>query len=91
MQLELLKIWRQTRKTSIFITHDIGEAVYLADRVVVFSARPGCVKNIVDVELERPRELRVKRSPAFVAYEDEVWSAIEEEVSRSREQELQRA
>jgi NitT/TauT family transport system ATP-binding protein len=91
MQLELLKIWRQTGKTSIFITHDIGEAIYLADRVVVFSARPGRVKTTVDIGLERPRELRVKRSPAFVAYEDQVWSAIEEEVSRSREQELQRA
>jgi NitT/TauT family transport system ATP-binding protein len=91
MQLELLRIWRQTRKTALFITHDIGEAVYLADRVVVFTARPGRVKTTVDVALERPRELRVKRSAAFAAHEDQVWSAIEEEVSRSREQELQRA
>jgi NitT/TauT family transport system ATP-binding protein len=91
MQLELLKIWRQTGKTAIFITHDIGEAVYLADRVVVFTARPGRVKTVVDVELERPRELRIKRSPAFAGYLDRVWSAIEEEVTRSREQELQRA
>jgi NitT/TauT family transport system ATP-binding protein len=91
MQLELLRIWRQTGKTTLFITHDIGEAVYLADRVVVFPARPGRVKTTVDIGLERPRELRVKRSPAFVAYEDRVWSAIEEEVSRSREQELRRA
>jgi NitT/TauT family transport system ATP-binding protein len=91
MQLELLRIWRQTGKTTLFITHDIGEAVYLADRVVVFTARPGRVKTSVDIGLERPRELRVKRSPAFVGYEDRVWSAIEEEVSRSREQELQRA
>jgi len=88
MQLELLKIWRQTGKTALFITHDIGEAIYLADRVVVFTARPARVKTTVEVELERPRELRVKRSPAFVAYEDRVWSAIEEEVSRAREQEL---
>ena len=88
MQLELLKIWRQTGKTALFITHDIGEAIYLADRVVVFTARPARVKTTVEVELERPRELRVKRSPAFVGYEDRVWSAIEEEVSRAREQEL---
>jgi NitT/TauT family transport system ATP-binding protein len=91
MQLELLKVWRQTAKTALFITHDIAEAVYLADRVVVFTARPGRVKTTVEVGLERPRELRVKRSPEFVAYEDRVWSAIEEEVTRSRQQELQRA
>jgi NitT/TauT family transport system ATP-binding protein len=91
MQLELLKVWRQTAKTALFITHDIAEAVYLADRVVVFTARPGRVKTTVDVGLDRPRELRVKRSPEFVGYEDRVWSAIEEEVTRSRQQELQRA
>ncbi len=91
MQLELLKIWRQTGKTTLFITHDIGEAVYLADRVVVFTARPGRVKTTVDVDLERPRGLRVKRSPAFIGYVDRAWSAIEDEVTRSREQELQRA
>jgi NitT/TauT family transport system ATP-binding protein len=91
MQLELLKIWRQTGKTTLFITHDIAEAVYLADRVVVFTARPGRVKTTVDIDLERPRELRVKRSAAFASYEDRVWSAIEEEVLMAREQELQRA
>jgi NitT/TauT family transport system ATP-binding protein len=91
MQLELLKIWRQAQKTALFITHDISEAVYLADRVVVFTARPGRVKLTVEVGLERPRGLRIKRSPEFVRYEDRVWSAIEEEVSRAREQEAARA
>jgi NitT/TauT family transport system ATP-binding protein len=80
MQLELLKIWNATRKTALFITHDISEAIYLADRVVVFSARPGRVKLVVDIALPRPRALRVKRTPEFVALEDRVWSAIEEEV-----------
>ena len=89
MQLELLKVWRQTRKTALFVTHDIGEAIYLADRVVVLTARPGRVKLTLDVGLARPRELRVKRSPEFLGYEDRVWSAIEEEVSRAREDELQ--
>ena len=91
MQLELLKIWRQTSKTALFITHDISEAVYLADRVVVFSARPGRVKLIVEVPLPRPRELRVKRSPEFIALEDKVWAAIEEEVTKAREMEAARA
>ena len=91
MQLELLKIWRQAQKTTLFITHDISEAVYLADRVVVFTARPGRVKVSLEVGLQRPRELRIKRSPEFVEYEDRVWSAIEDEVGRAREQEAARA
>ena len=79
MQLELLKIWSSSRKTALFITHDIKEAIYLADRVVVFTRRPGRVKLCLDVQLDRPRELRVKRAPRFVDYEDLVWTAIEEE------------
>jgi NitT/TauT family transport system ATP-binding protein len=84
MQLELLKIWQQTGKTALFITHDIGEAIYLADRVVVFTARPGRVKLTLEIGLERPRGLRIKRTPGFIDYEDRIWTAIEEEVGRSR-------
>jgi NitT/TauT family transport system ATP-binding protein len=80
MQRELLRIWGETRKTALFITHDIKEAVYLADRVMIFSRRPGRVKKCVEVDLARPRELRIKRDPRFLEYEDEVWSSIEEEV-----------
>jgi NitT/TauT family transport system ATP-binding protein len=84
MQLELLKIWAQTRKTALFITHDIKEAIYLADRVVVFTARPGRVKESLQIDLPRPRELRVKRDPRFIEYEDHIWSSIEQEVTRTR-------
>ena len=80
MQAELMRIWQQTRRTAIFITHQINEAIYLADRVVVLSRRPGRVKSILPVEFERPRELRVKRTPAFLALEDQIWSLIEDEV-----------
>ncbi len=80
MQLELLKIWAKTGKTALFITHDIKEAIYLADRVVVFTRRPARVKESVDIELERPRPLKVKRDPRFIGYEDQVWTSIEEEV-----------
>jgi NitT/TauT family transport system ATP-binding protein len=80
MQSELLRIWGETRKTALFITHDIKEAVYLADRVLVFTKRPGRVKACVDVDLARPRELSVKREPRFLEYEDEIWNHIEEEV-----------
>jgi NitT/TauT family transport system ATP-binding protein len=83
MQLELLKVWASSRKTALFITHDIKEAIYLADRVVVFTSRPGSVKLCLDVQLDRPRDLRIKRDPRFVEYEDRVWTAIEEEVQRS--------
>jgi NitT/TauT family transport system ATP-binding protein len=81
MQLELLKIWNRDRKTALFITHDIKEAIYLADRVFVFTKRPGRVKNVVDIKLQRPRDLRVKRDPVFLAYEDEIWENIQEELA----------
>ena len=84
MQLELLKIWSQTRKTALFITHDIKEAIYLADRVIVFTGRPGRVKLVLKVDLPRPRELVIKRTPGFLDYEDAVWRAIEEEVAAAR-------
>ncbi len=81
MQLELLKIWSQTRKTALFITHDIKEAIYLADRVIVFTRRPGRVKNVLDIKLSRPRDLRIKRDPQFLTYEDEIWESIQEELA----------
>jgi NitT/TauT family transport system ATP-binding protein len=80
MQRELLRIWGETRKTAMFITHDIKEAVYLADRVMVFSKRPGRVKACVEIDLPRPRELSIKRDARFLEYEDEIWNCIEEEV-----------
>jgi NitT/TauT family transport system ATP-binding protein len=80
MQAELMRIWQETRRTAVFITHQINEAIYLADRVVVLSARPGRVREILPVSFPRPRELRVKRTPAFLEVEDHVWGLIEEEV-----------
>jgi ABC-type nitrate/sulfonate/bicarbonate transport system ATPase subunit len=83
MQQELLRIWGATRKTAMFITHDITEAVYLADRVIVFTARPGRVKLDVKIELPRPRDLRLKRDARFIEYERMIWETIREEVIRS--------
>ena len=85
MQLELLKIWNRDRKTALFITHDIKEAIYLADRVIVFTKRPGRVKSSIDIDIERPRDLRVKREPKFVRYEDEIWESIQEELTAKPE------
>jgi NitT/TauT family transport system ATP-binding protein len=80
MQEELLSIWAQAKKTVLFITHQIDEAIYLSDRVVVFSGRPGTVKEIIPVEIERPRKLRLKREARFHAIEDRIWTLIEDDV-----------
>lgn len=85
MQRELLRIWSQNRKTVLFVTHQIDEAVYLSDRVVVFTARPGRIKAILPIELGRPRPLEVKRRHQFMAYVDQIWKLIEEEVLESME------
>ena len=79
MQHELLRVWNETRKTAVFITHDIVEAVYLADRVVVFTGRPGRVKEVVRIDLERPRDLRIKLDPRFLAIQARIWESIREE------------
>lgn len=82
MQAELLKIWTKAKKTVLFITHQINEAIYLADRVVVMSARPGRVKDVFEVPFPRPRNLSLKRDPRFLELEDAVWKLIEEESDR---------
>jgi NitT/TauT family transport system ATP-binding protein len=83
MQMELLRIWREAKKTVLFITHQINEAIYLGDRVIVFCARPGRVKDALKIDLQRPRGLAVKRSKQFLEYEDYVWNQIEEEVKKT--------
>jgi NitT/TauT family transport system ATP-binding protein len=83
MQLELLRIWNEAKKTVLFITHQINEAIYLADRVIIFGARPGRVKDVLKIDLPRPRKLEIKRSKEFLQYEDFLWNRIEEEVRKS--------
>jgi NitT/TauT family transport system ATP-binding protein len=83
MQTELMSIWQETRKTVVLITHQIDEAVFLADRVVVFSARPGTVRDQVKIDLRRPRSLELKRKPEFVSLVDRIWKMIETEVRAS--------
>ncbi len=83
MQAELTRIWTETKKTILFVTHQIDEAVYLSDRVLVFTVRPGRLKEEVRVDLPRPRELSLKRSAGFAAYTDRIWTLIEQEVRDS--------
>jgi len=82
MQLELARIWQETGKTIVFVTHQIDEAVFLADRVVTLSARPGTVRAITAIDLGRPRLIRDKRSDAFQAYVGQLWDMIESDVVR---------
>jgi NitT/TauT family transport system ATP-binding protein len=84
MQTELLRIWRESAgKTVMFVTHQIDEAIFLADRIAVMTARPGRIKEIVDVPFGRPRDLSIKRSTEFSAIYDRIWKMIEEEVRES--------
>ncbi len=79
LQEELLAIWGKSRKTVLFVTHDVHEAVLLADRVVVMTARPGRIKTILKVDLPRPRDKEVTRSAAFVDRCQEIWDLVREE------------
>lgn len=90
MQEELQRIWLQTGKTVLFVTHDVEEAVYLGDRVVVFSARPGRIKAEVPVRFPRPRSLEVKKSQAFLESRNQVWDLLREEVLKLREDAVMR-
>jgi len=80
MQHELLRIWTERTKTVLFITHQIDEAVYLSDRVVVLRRRPGRVREVIDIDLPRPRELSVKREPRFNEYVEQIWQLLEGDV-----------
>jgi NitT/TauT family transport system ATP-binding protein len=81
MQEELLRIWKAAGKTVLFITHQIDEAIFLSDRVIVFSARPGRVRESVAVDIERPRALRLKREARFHALEDRIWTLIHDDAT----------
>jgi NitT/TauT family transport system ATP-binding protein len=83
MQTELLRIWNEGRKTVLFVTHQIDEAVFLSDRVLVFARRPGRLQESVEIKLPRPRALSIKRTPEFVSYVDHIWRLIEDDVRAS--------
>jgi NitT/TauT family transport system ATP-binding protein len=91
LQDELLRIWGQDRpaserRTVVFITHGIDEAVFLADRVVVLSSHPGRLKKIVEVDLKRPRNDATRKSAAFAELGQSIWALIREEAYRATRQ-----
>ncbi|MGE0744457.1 MAG: ABC transporter ATP-binding protein [Rhodospirillales bacterium] len=85
LQEELLRIWEETHKTVLFVTHSIDEAVVMADRVVVMTAQPGTIKAEVAVPLPRPRRvIELKTDPAFGALVYRVWELVRDEVAKAR-------
>ena len=81
MQVELLRIWQQTRKTVLFVTHQIEEAVYLSDRVVVMTRRPGNAKRVFDIELPRPRDYEMRVTPQFNDIKLAIWHTLRDEIT----------
>jgi NitT/TauT family transport system ATP-binding protein len=83
MQAELLNIWRRTPKTVIFVTHDVQEAVFLAERVAVMSARPGRIKALVDTKFDKT-DPHVFKSKAFADKVDEIWGLVRDEAIKAQ-------
>ena len=85
MQELLTRVWEEHRLTVMFVTHDIDEAVFLSDRVLVMTARPGRIKEELRVEIERPRTFEIFSSPEFFEYKAQLLTSVREESLRSAE------
>ncbi len=85
LQEELLRLWAETGKTVLYVTHGLEEAVLLADRVVVMTAHPGTVKTVIEVPLPRPRSIETTATPEFAALTGRLWEALRDEVARAAE------
>ncbi|MPZ77247.1 MAG: ATP-binding cassette domain-containing protein [Deltaproteobacteria bacterium] len=81
MQMELLQIWERTKKTVLFVTHSIEEAAYLSDRVIVMTARPGRTKDILKIDLPRPRDYEMRLTPEFNDLKLHIWEVLKEELT----------
>jgi NitT/TauT family transport system ATP-binding protein len=76
LQIELLRIWEAERKTVVFVTHSIEEAIFLADRIVVMTPRPGRIDRIIQVPFGRPRDEAIKATPEFLEMRRDIWSTL---------------
>lgn len=83
MQDFLLELWEEDRKTVLLVTHDIDEAIYLADKTVVMSGHPGRVSEVVTVDLPRPRHFDMHSDPRFIELRDRVRDVVRTEATRS--------
>ena len=79
LQTELLKAWQEENKTCFFVTHDIEEAIVLATRVVIMSARPGRIKEVVDIDIPYPRDQETKMSERFIELKNHIWGQVYQE------------
>ena len=79
LQTELLETWEKDRKTCFFITHDVEEAIILAQKVIIMSARPGRIKSIIDIDIPYPRTQETKMTPHFLELKNEIWSQVYQE------------
>ena len=79
LQTELLETWEKKRKTCFFITHDVEEAIILAQRVIIMSARPGRIKDIVDINIPYPRTQETKMTPEFMELKNHIWGQVYQE------------
>ncbi|MGN0205470.1 MAG: ABC transporter ATP-binding protein [Coprococcus sp.] len=79
LQSELLKTWQEENKTCFFVTHDIEEAIVLASRVVIMSARPGRIKEVIDIDIPHPRDQATKMSPRFIELKNYIWGQVYQE------------
>lgn len=85
LQEELLRIWEETRKTVVYITHSLDEAVLLGDRVILMSAQPGRHLETFQIDLPRPRSIDAMNTPRFVEYRAQIWDRLSSEVTRAME------
>lgn len=91
LQQELLRIWEKTRKTAIFVTHNIDEALALGDRVLVMSARPGTIKAIYNIDIPRPRDVaKLRSTPHYIDLYLQVSSIIRDEVQKAQASQMHR-
>ena len=84
MQQLLLQVWGNSKKTVVFVTHDIDEAILLADRIYVMGARPGRIKEILDVPIERPRSLDVVMEPEFIRMKRHILGLLHDDLEEVR-------
>jgi NitT/TauT family transport system ATP-binding protein len=84
LQIELLRIWEADKKTILFVTHSIDEAILLSDRVAFMTSRPGYIKEIINIDLPRPRTEEIRNSTEFARIRKSVWELLQNEVLKEQ-------
>lgn len=91
LQQELLALWERTKKTTVFITHSIDEALCVSDRIMIMTAHPGTVKEIIDIDLQRPRDIsKIRTTIRYNELFQQIWNSLREEVLKGKNQESRR-